>query len=79
MNSEVEEFDWKVEEAIPCEVRYARLYWTAHLSCVNDGDEVVVCKMYVYISRKSQKMLYKIEASRIISLLCQSLDSERLY
>jgi hypothetical protein len=38
----VEEFEQKVQDAIPSELRYACLYWTSHLSWVEYGDEAVV-------------------------------------
>ena len=42
LNSEVEGFEQKVWDAISSELRYACLYSTAHLSCVEYGDEVVM-------------------------------------
>jgi len=42
LNSEVKEFKEKVKNAIPAEVRYACRYWTAHLTCLEHGDEAVV-------------------------------------
>ena len=42
LNIEVDDFDQKVEDAMPLEVRYACRYWTAHLLRVEHGDEAVV-------------------------------------
>ena len=42
LNSEVKEFEQRVRRAILPELRYACLYWTSHLLCVEHGDKDVI-------------------------------------
>jgi hypothetical protein len=42
LNSEVEDFARKVQDAVPSELQYACRYWASHLSCVEHGDEAVM-------------------------------------
>ena len=63
INTKVEEFDQKVQDAVPSEVRYACLYWTAHLSCVVHGDEAV---MWALKDFEKRLMLWWFEAMSLL-------------
>jgi hypothetical protein len=63
LNREVKEFDQKVQDAIPSEVRYACRYWASHLSCVEHGDDDVVQALMDFLMRS---LLWWFEAMSLL-------------
>ena len=63
LNSEVEDFDRKVKDAIPSELRYACRYWASHLSRVKHGDEAVVRALNVFLVKS---LLWWFEAMSLV-------------
>jgi hypothetical protein len=63
LNSEVEGFVQKVEDAIPSELQYACRYWASHLSRVEHGDEAVVRALKDFLMRS---LLWWFEAMSLV-------------
>ena len=63
LNSEVEEFEQRIQRAIPPELRYACLYWASHLLCVEHGDRDVIGALNDFLMRS---LLWWFEAMSLI-------------
>jgi hypothetical protein len=63
LNSEVEDFARKVQDAVPSELQYACRYWASHLSCVEHGDKAV---MWALRNFSMQSLLWWFEAMSLI-------------
>jgi hypothetical protein len=63
LNNEVEDFDLKVQDAMPSELQYACRYWASHLSCVEHGDEAVARALKGFLMRS---LLWWFEAMSLV-------------